>query len=1033
MEGPTLHAFLRRLERDRVLRLDLRVTLALEELLAARAEDAARGAHWSAGETAAAIASVLATDAEQWRTLHERISALATTPGAPHDPPGRDPPPFATPRDPPPPPAAPRPRSHRWAAAALVAAALALVRLALLGEDAALDPAPQPPSAEPEVRTSPPLPEPDELSEGEAPAAPVDAGELAPDPAASEAPPSVLDQPDSAVALGWILTLLSAALGIILLRARRLQRDALVRDETQILALRRLRAEEDDSNALLYGVEDHAPLPLTAIDDAAATLGAAVAVGHSPRLDIRATLDSTVRAAGRFSPVTAPAQVQRELTVLIDVESGGHPFLPGLLHVLRRWARLGVSLARYDFAYRPRRVTPQAVDADPERLRRGDRPRILLDELARSREGAPLLIATRMTRLGERRGAVPWLRHLPEWSAKVLLDLDPRPLAERDAETRRIAARLEGAGVRRFPFTAEGLRAAVMYLMGHAGLSPADDRLPAWQDLLPALRRWSALAACVPDPTWLQLDAFRRSFPELHRELPDPRLLQRLLDWLRSEGVSPISADGRRLALPEELALTLLEELRLAEGLPPGQLSSLERRARELIMSQLEAVEPTSRAMAERRSVRLAFHRALLEPRQIGALRQFLVGADAPELGRMLAAHLRRVPEAARSAWRCVSELADAKPDGPIPLRWFVYPAPWTRHELALLIWIAGSSFLGWTLSLYFPREEPSPLAWLTLVGLSGIGILGLNHLLKPPAPPPPPELDHAPTGSVLGSGPMALLTAAPMSFVGLSGGEFTMGSDRDPREGPRHRVTVGPFLIAITPITEAQWHAVMGETPRLGAEALPRIDLSWRDAIEYLNRLSVQERLSPCYEISPEGVRWLPDRDGYRLPTEAEWEFAARAGTTSDYSFGDDPALLDVHGWHRDNCDAVQPVGRKHPNPWGLHDVHGNVWEWVWDAYGPYAAQPTHDPCGPDGHGPAPLDHTPRVLRGGTYLRGPKILRSAIRFHHPPHVTAGVFGLRPARSLWGHKPQADETSRLRIRRRYPAVPPRSALTGRAI
>ncbi len=212
------------------------------------------------------------------------------------------------------------------------------------------------------------------------------------------------------------------------------------------------------------------------------------------------------------------------------------------------------------------------------------------------------------------------------------------------------------------------------------------------------------------------------------------------------------------------------------------------------------------------------------------------------------------------------------------------------------------------------------------------------------------------PTGETLGIVEVALAELAPMRFVALSGGEFTMGSpDTDPGryddEGPQHRVYVSPLAVAEHPVTQGQWRAVMKDNPSdpntgIGDD-LPVNSITWFQAVAFLNRLSILEGRTPCYtEVSEESWRWSPFTDGYRLPTEAEWEFAARAGTTSAYSFGDDPAQLNEHAWYGENSEnRLHPVGGLQMNPWGLFDMHGLVREWKWQAFDTYVNRSTSDP----------------------------------------------------------------------------------------
>jgi formylglycine-generating enzyme required for sulfatase activity len=239
--------------------------------------------------------------------------------------------------------------------------------------------------------------------------------------------------------------------------------------------------------------------------------------------------------------------------------------------------------------------------------------------------------------------------------------------------------------------------------------------------------------------------------------------------------------------------------------------------------------------------------------------------------------------------------------------------------------------------------------------------------------------------------------------MIELPGGTFTMGSPGEVGMfggQTAHQVTVSAFAICLTEVTQGQWEAVMGSNPsdcRVGCgNDLPVQSVSWLDAVGYLNRLTELEgeRLEPCYEISGETVRW-PNRQctGYRLPTEAEWEYAARAGTTTRFSFGDDDSGLEAHAWYGTNSGGrVHPVGTKEPNAWRLRDVHGNVWEWVWDWYEPYSSEPASDPTGTQ-------EGIIRVLRGGSFGVVPGYLRSAFRVRLWPGDRRWDYGFRCARS----------------------------------
>jgi formylglycine-generating enzyme required for sulfatase activity len=258
------------------------------------------------------------------------------------------------------------------------------------------------------------------------------------------------------------------------------------------------------------------------------------------------------------------------------------------------------------------------------------------------------------------------------------------------------------------------------------------------------------------------------------------------------------------------------------------------------------------------------------------------------------------------------------------------------------------------------------------------------------------------PTGRSLGVSHVAL-GLAPMRFVQLTGGGFTMGSAADAGElfddrGPPHWVDLAGFHIAECPVTQYQWSLLMGGNPSVPeygvGDDFPVQNMSWLDAAQFANALSAVEGLPACYEFDGERVTWHADRDGYRLPTEAEWEYAARAGTTTAYWFGDDPAALPQHGWYETNSGGkTHKVRSLSPNPWGLYDICGNVWEWVWDWYDtPYSTGPQRNPRGP-GAG------TERVLRGGAFNFWPDELQAASRSSLAPTSTVWNLGVRIARS----------------------------------
>lgn len=233
-----------------------------------------------------------------------------------------------------------------------------------------------------------------------------------------------------------------------------------------------------------------------------------------------------------------------------------------------------------------------------------------------------------------------------------------------------------------------------------------------------------------------------------------------------------------------------------------------------------------------------------------------------------------------------------------------------------------------------------------------------------------------------------------------IEGGEFWMGSRDDDEqaysdEKPRHRVYVSPFSMMTVGVTQRLYRAVMKQAPPDEAKAeLPITGVSWFDAVKFCNVLSELRGLRPCYQQTKNGWEWDRSADGFRLPTEAEREYATRAGSDSRWCFGDDEAKLGDYAWFEGNADnALHLVGQKTANAWGLHDLHGNVWEWCWDWFGGYLAESAIDPTGAS-------DGTERVLRGGSFWLVPWNLRSAVRNWVGPEVQGGFFGFRCVRSV---------------------------------
>ena len=218
------------------------------------------------------------------------------------------------------------------------------------------------------------------------------------------------------------------------------------------------------------------------------------------------------------------------------------------------------------------------------------------------------------------------------------------------------------------------------------------------------------------------------------------------------------------------------------------------------------------------------------------------------------------------------------------------------------------------------------------------------------------------------------------LEMVEIPAGSFQMGSPADEKGRfvgeTQHRVTLTEgFLLSATEVTQAQWEAVMGSNPShfKGAER-PVDQVSWLDCVRFCIRLSELEGLDTVYRLSGDHVTWYQSGRGYRLPTEAEWEYACRAGTITRYHSGNSTSDLHRVGWFDgDSNRGTLPVGEKSPNAWGLHDMHGNVFEWCWDRYGDYLGGSMTDPRGSK-------RGSSRVFRGGHWGSSGSQCRAAYR-----------------------------------------------------
>ncbi|MDB4654373.1 formylglycine-generating enzyme family protein [bacterium] len=223
------------------------------------------------------------------------------------------------------------------------------------------------------------------------------------------------------------------------------------------------------------------------------------------------------------------------------------------------------------------------------------------------------------------------------------------------------------------------------------------------------------------------------------------------------------------------------------------------------------------------------------------------------------------------------------------------------------------------------------------------------------------------------------IVNSLGMDFTPIPSGAFNMGSvNGDQDEQPVHQVTLTEgFHLGTHPVTQRQYEKLMGENlSTFRGLNYPVERVSWNDAIEFCRRLSEQNT----------------ERDEgrvYRLPTEAEWEYACRGAAETRYCFGDEPSELESFGWFKNNSDGTtHAVGLKEPNRWNLYDMHGNVWEWCQDWLGAYPSESPINPLGPEAG-------TRRIFRGGSWRDDPDNCTSSFRLRLPPTSRYCLLGFR--------------------------------------
>ncbi len=352
-------------------------------------------------------------------------------------------------------------------------------------------------------------------------------------------------------------------------------------------------------------------------------------------------------------------------------------------------------------------------------------------------------------------------------------------------------------------------------------------------------------------------------------------------------------------------------------------------------------------------------------------------------------------------------------PDGDI---WSMQYAGWSHSidpwlpDIFVPAWFEMEPTVFWTFNL--PSDEP-PIA--------GVGYYSLAAVLTYPGT----------SGWVCNASltPFSYNLTGPstdITMVSIPAGSFLMGSPSDEEgrymdEGPQRVVNISPFEMSETEVTQRQWEDVMDwNESGFSGDDHPVEFATWFDCVYFCNELSEAHGYTKCYTMTNMTYYGLQIRsadvicdweaDGYRLPTEAEWEYACRAGTTTRYYWGDssEESIMKQYCWYRRNAysrdwknphadeEGTQSVGEKIPNAFGLYDMSGNVWEWCWDWFSPsyYGTRPD-----PDSDPTGASSGSERVLRGGTYGSGAPECRSAVHVCFTPGDLDYAVGFRLCRS----------------------------------
>ncbi len=813
--------------------------------------------------------------------------------------------------------------------------------------------------------------------------------------------------------MGSLLWLSAAAL-VLLVVGYRLRRLHQVAPQERKLAHEKLDRAAQESYAKLqdqhrsegfpafelYHLEAPSPLGNAALSESADWLGSIRQGMESRDLDVPGSVARNIQAGGRTEVCFADRSVSQAVLMLVDDEADtAGPYRKRAHRLAERFKSAGLEVQVCTFEKHPDR-----------KLQRG-KVRLRFADLARAARGQPLLFVSPALEPFDRGKDRDWLSHLGAWPRRAWID--PDPLALKDERRAEATRAMDQHGLQRFPLTDAGVQAASARLAGlPSRVEARDPVLEEGPALDQALERWAIAAALVPEPTWDQLETFRRAFPELNKVLTDASAVRWLLRWAaerpENKGVS-IKQDGEQLHMDAALTEVLLDKAADQARTDPAMRVYVQELNR-MLEQQLRSVEPGEGLAKEFWKLRLNTVLARLNPAE--AKEHLLELIDSPlrhQVVPLLEGEVRRqgkVPDEMRwrdDVRRAVEAARTSTGVRVVDLLWGARAA-WPSWKRGVLWGLALAAFAGGLALLPALNVD---------VGLTRMGSLPtVRRVELPNVEEPKGQRRTWPA------------TQDRPAMIEIFPGTFSMGSpqseDGRSENETLHEVTLTrPFAMSTTEVTQAQFEKVMGTNPSateykgvsLKAPNYPVQNLTWLEAVTFCNKLSEIEGFTAAYTVADENVAWPnKDADGYRLPTEAEWEYAARAGGKDVYAgtskVGDLCTIGNVAdatakksfpdwSWTTDCTDGhagLAPVASFAANGWGLFDMTGNVWEWTWDWYEKDLKAAT-DPSGPESGGD-------RVNRGGSWVLDPRYARVANRGWGSASNRDYSLGFRLSRSL---------------------------------